>query len=216
MPLTGPQPRHVPWAFGSQAGAQSIEPHQPGLIIFANVLFKCHVSSDLIYFFNFWKQVYIQNYLISKYKYIPGNNANCKPFILRFSHSQMFAFGLFFIWPVSFPRKVHGYGMTKHVFLMISYRLDIGILNICMFPKKIQRNTLHWHLLFSVERDVLNLWKIFQIFSFVIFLFSCKGDFGWLFWIIEIKTFDHSVSACSFLVIKWFLFTKSLFSFINW
>ena len=33
----GPQPRHVPWLeiepgpFGSQASAQSMEPHQPGL-----------------------------------------------------------------------------------------------------------------------------------------------------------------------------------------
>lgn len=97
-------------------------------------------------------------------------------------------------------------------FLSAGYR-DFECLYLSQeYPK----GSPHWLSLFSVEGDVLNLWKSFQVFSFVIFLSSFQGDLGWLFLIIEITTFEQGTSTCRFLVIKWIvLFKKSIFSFIT-
>lgn len=41
--------------------------------------------------------------------------------------------------------------------------------------------------------------RFFQIFSFAIFLSSHRGDFGWFFFITEMKTFGQDISAGRFL-----------------
>ena len=72
-PYWGPglQPRHVPWLgieprpFGSQAGAQSTEPHQPGQVLIREVYFfpalilpswKCYRKiSNIVYIYKYLK-----------------------------------------------------------------------------------------------------------------------------------------------------------------